>query len=103
MDIQRLRNLTTGKLHTQMEHIYEDIGALAGIEGVMTHQLPNAVEAMKPWLRKVVADPRFWDGAFDTSHTGEIEIPVMTQQERDETLDRFGKLPSPLLAFFNRK
>lgn len=25
MDIQRLRNLTTGRLHTEMAHIYQDI------------------------------------------------------------------------------
>ena len=54
MDIQRLRNLTTGRLHTKMEHIYADIEHLTGAEGVMTHQLPNACRALEPYLREKV-------------------------------------------------
>jgi len=27
MDIQRLRNLITGRLHTGMGHVYQDVGA----------------------------------------------------------------------------
>lgn len=98
MDIQRLRNLTTGKLHTQMEDIYEDIEALTGIRS-MTHQLPNVVKAITPWLRKVLADPRLWDGAFDVTHTGDIEVPTMSQQEQDEAIERFQEMPNPLASF----
>ena len=31
MDIQRLRNLTTGRLHTEMGHIYEDLELITGM------------------------------------------------------------------------
>ncbi len=27
MDIQRLRNLTTGRLHTEMAHIYQELNS----------------------------------------------------------------------------
>ena len=33
MDIQRLRNLTTGRLHTKMDHIHEDLGFIVGDDG----------------------------------------------------------------------
>ena len=35
MDIQRLRNLTTGRLHTQMTDIYMDLDYLTG-QSLMT-------------------------------------------------------------------
>ncbi len=36
-DIQRLRNLTTGILHTEIGHIYEDIESITGAKGVMAN------------------------------------------------------------------
>lgn len=96
MDIQRLRNLTTGKLHTKMTHIYEDIETITGTPGLMTHQIPNALTALKPWLLANVTDPRFWDDRFDITHVGDIELPEMSDEERDGIFARFTYLPSPL-------
>ena len=95
MDIQRLRNLTTGRLHTKMEDIYADIDTLTGEAGVMTHMLPNACRALEPYLREVAPDARLWDGAYDVSHTGQIAVPQMNAEQRDEFWKRFGALPSP--------
>jgi hypothetical protein len=99
MDIQRLRNLTTGRLHTKMEDIYEDVEFLTGEKGVMTHMLPNAFEALLPYLREVATDQRLWDGAFDTSHLGSAEVPPMNADQRAEFWSRYGALPSPLARF----
>jgi len=82
-DIQRLRNLTTGKLHTEMNHIYEDLGAIIGDDGIITHMIPRVMRAVDPWLKENVKDSRFWDGKFDTTHTGEIELPDPTKQDRE--------------------
>ena len=82
MDIQRLRNLTTGRLHTKMEDIYADIERLTGEEGVMTHMLPNACRALKPYLREKAPDERLWRDEYDTTHTGEIDVPPMDESER---------------------
>jgi hypothetical protein len=95
MDIQRLRNLTTGRLHTKMEDIYADIEMLTGKEGVMTHMLPNACRALEPHLRRVAPEARLWNGAYDVSHTGQIAVPQMTAEQRAEFWKRFGALPSP--------
>ena len=96
IDIQRLRNLTTGILHTEIGHVYEDIESITGVEGVMTHQLPNAMRAIEPWLREQLPNTRFWDGQFDVTHTGVMELSQMNDRERSEMFERFGALPSLL-------
>jgi len=43
-DSKRLRNLTTHRLHTKLDHIYEDLEWISGETGLMTHMLPNMLE-----------------------------------------------------------
>jgi hypothetical protein len=94
MDIQRLRNLTTGKLHTTMSDIYEDIEWFTRSEGIMTHQLPNAARALRAYLEKHL-DSRFFDGRYDPSHVGDVEISPMDEAEKREFQRRYAALPSP--------
>ena len=89
MDIQRLRNLTTDKLHTEISHVYEDLVFLTGELGIMTHQIPNALIAIKPYLRDKVKDPRFWDGQFDITHVGEIDISLMDEENKKHFWDAY--------------
>lgn len=96
MNIQRLRNLTTGRLHTKMEDIYEDLGIITGESGLMTHMLPRAMRAVEPWLRAHVTDPRFWDGKHDPTHTGELELPVPSDADRKAMFERYKAQPNPL-------
>ena len=96
MNIQRLRNLTTGRLHTEMGHIYEDLGDIMGERGMMTHMIPRAMRAVEPWLRENVTDARFWNGEFDQTHTGEVELPEPTGDERVAMFERYKAQPNPL-------
>ena len=96
MDIQRLRNLTTGRLHTEMDHIYEDLEFLTGEKGLMTHMLPRAMRSVEPWLRERVLDSRFWDGDFDITHTGNIDLPRPTKEDQKVFFERFASMPNPL-------
>jgi len=96
IDIQRLRNLTTGILHTEAGHIYLDIEAIVCETGIYTHMLPNACRALEPYLKKHLKDQRFWDGKFDLKHIGQVEIPVMGESEMKEFWTRYGKMESPL-------
>lgn len=89
MDIQRLRNLTTGRLHTKMQDIYQDIEFLTKTPGIFTHQIPKAADALKPWLQEKVTDPRFWEDKFDQTHIGEIELEPMTAEEVHEFFIRY--------------
>lgn len=97
MEIQRLRNLTTGRLHTKMEDIYEDLETVIG-EALMTHMLPRAIRAIEPWLREHVKDQRFWDGEYDPSHQGEFELPEATEQDRRRCLNDTKLNPTHWLA-----
>jgi hypothetical protein len=92
MDIQRLRNLTTGVLHTEMSHIYKDLEYISGNKGIMTHMIPRVLRAVEPWLREKVQDERFWDGKWDTSHTGEFHLDPMTNEEQEKMFNRFAAL-----------
>lgn len=96
MDIQRLRNLTTGRLHTDIGCIYEDIETITGEPGLMTHMLPRAMRAVEPWLREHVTDERFWDGKFDKTHTGDYELPEPTKDDRSAMFARYAAQPNPL-------
>ena len=95
MDIQRLRNLTTRRLHTEMGHVYEDLEAITG-EGLMTHMLQRALRAVEPWLREHAKDDRLWDGEFDQSHTGDVELPEPTEADRVAMFKRYEAQPNPL-------
>jgi hypothetical protein len=95
MNAQRLRNLTTGKLHTKMEDIYADVEFITREKGVMTHMLPNAHRALQQWLKEKVSDQRYWDGAYDVTHAGEFDLQPMTDTEKQDFWNRYGQLPSP--------
>ena len=96
MDIQRLRNLTTGKLHTEIGHVYEDLETITGEKGLMTHMLPRACRAIEPWLREHVTDQRFWDGEWDQEHTGEIDLPEPSAEDREKMFELYAAQPNPL-------
>lgn len=100
MDSQRLRNITTGILHTEVGHLYEDLGFLTG-QDLMTHMLPRAKNAVTPYLKKHVTDLRFWDGKFDTSHIGEFFIPEPSAGDRDDMFRLYKEQPDPLERFYS--
>lgn len=95
MDIQRLRNLTTGRLHTCIDHVYQDIEALTGEPGIFTHMLPNACRALQPYLKEVAPDQRLWEDKYDATHTGEVDVPPMNKEQAAAFWQRYGALPNP--------
>lgn len=96
-DIQRLRSLTTGRLHTtEIENVYEDLGKIIGGDGILTHMIPRIMKAVNPWLKENVKDPRFWDGMFYADHAGEIELPNPTEEERAAMFELFKAMSDPL-------
>jgi hypothetical protein len=96
MDTQRLRNLTTGRLHTEINHIYEDLEYITGMKGLMTHMLPNVMRAVEPWLKQRVIDPRYWEDKYDVSHLGQHDLEPMSDIENQLMLERYSALPSLL-------
>lgn len=96
MDIQRLRNLTTGRLHTEVGFIYEDIEYLTGEKGIMTHMLPRAMRALEPALRDQVKDARFWEDKYDTTHTGDVDVRPLNADEMAAFWAAYNAQPNPL-------
>lgn len=96
MDIQRLRNLTTGWLHTEISFVYEDLGHILGEPGLMTHMLPRAERAVLPWLREHVKDPRLWEDKYDPSHVGDYPLPEPTEEDRAAMMEIYAAQPNPL-------
>jgi len=94
-DAQRLRNLTTGRLHTKMEDCYKDLEWLCGESGLMTHMLPNMLDAAAPWLRQHVTDSKYWDGIYDPFHVGTYTLPTPAAVERDQMWNLYRSLPRP--------
>ena len=90
MNIQRLRNLTTGILHTTMSDVYADIEWLVGVKGIMTHMLPSACRALEPWLRQKLSDQRLFDSQYDPLHVGDTPINPMDSYEQGEFWKRYG-------------
>ena len=81
MNIQRLRNLTTGLAHTKsLLHVQEDLETLTGVSFV-THQLVNALPAVKAVLRRRDLPKRFWNEKYDPEHTGGIDIEPFNEAE----------------------
>lgn len=98
IDIQRLRNLTTGRLHTDIVHVYQDLELITGERGLMTHMLPNLSRAIEPWLRANVPDAKFWQDEYDVTHIGEFELPEPNSEDRKLMVERYFDQPNPLLG-----
>lgn len=95
MDAQRLRNLTTGRLHTEIGCVYQDLEFITGMSGIMTHQIPNIIHAAEPWLKEHVKDQAFWDDKHRPDHVGEYPLEPMNEAERAEFISRYEALPPP--------
>ena len=98
MEAQRLRNMTTGKLHTEMRCIYQDLEFITGENGLMTHMLPRVMDAVRPWLKSKVDDERFWDGQYDPTHEGEFPLDPMGEAEKAAAFQRYAAMPDPLVG-----
>lgn len=55
------------------------------------HIMEAVRDAVEPWLRAHVSDQRFWDGEYDTEHVGEYDLPVPTEKDRDDMLERYSR------------
>ena len=92
----RLRNLTTGILHTDIGDVYRDLGTIAGVDGLMTHQLPRVLACVTPWLKDHVKDPWMWEKKHDPKDDWELTLPEPTQADRAVMLENYKAMPDPL-------
>lgn len=84
---QRLRSLTTGLVHTDVNDIMDDLRKILGSR-VTVPTIGSAMSSIRPWLQQQGLDKRFWVKRRDAAHTGKTQLPVPTADERAEMKER---------------
>lgn len=92
----KLRNMTTGILHTNIGDVYEFLEKYLGAEGIMTHQIPSACRALEPFLKAKLSEEWFtkvWekDGLDEPA-----QITDLTQEEKKIFWESYGEFASAL-------
>lgn len=82
----KLRNVTSGILHTEIGDVYKFYEQYLGAEGIMTHQLPSAGKALDSILKRKLTDEWFTKEWIQDKEwlAKEVEIADLTQEEKDE-------------------
>lgn len=89
----KLRNITSLILHTKMDDIYTFFEEYTGENGIMTHHLPSAAEAIQPILRNKNLPEEYFIKKHITEGLDEpVELPDLTPEERKQFFDKFGEL-----------
>jgi len=78
----KLRNITTGILHTNIGDVYLFLEEYLDVKGVMTHQLPSACRALNPILKKKLSKDWFTKEWQKNGLNEPIELPNLTKQEK---------------------
>lgn len=92
----KLRNVTSGRLHTSIGDVYEFYTAYCGAEGIMTHHIPSAYKALLPILKNKLSDEWFTDEWIKTGLEETVEVPEMTQTEKTTFWESFGVYASAM-------
>lgn len=82
----KLRNITSGILHTGIGEVYNFFESYLGMDGIMTHQLPSACKALQPILKNKLSKDWFtneWIKDQNWQNT-ETEVPDLTAEEKQE-------------------
>src|SRR5690606_34745779 len=89
--VGKLRNITTGRLHTDIGQVYTFIEDYTGEKGIMTHHLPSACPALQEILKRKL-DSSWFDGEWQREGLDtEVDVPDLTEEERKEFWERFNK------------
>lgn len=89
--VGKLRNVTTGILHTNIGDVYKFFEEYTGEEGIMTHHLPSAAKALEPILKRKLSDEWFTKEWIKEDLDKEATIEDLTQDERQEFFTSFGE------------
>jgi len=91
----QILNITTGILYTPIEDIYEFFDKVIS-EGIMTHMLPRAADAIRPIMAEILPDiPGKGYGYKPDSDNSEITFEF-TDEHRQKFWKNYEELPSLL-------
>lgn len=91
MDIQRLRNITTGIIHTSSNDIRQDVAYIIGEHDIRAYMLLGMCYALTTYLQKFLPE-KFWEKTYDPTHTGEVDVPPMNEQEKLQFWESYKKI-----------
>lgn len=92
----KLRNITTGILHTNIDDVYSFIEDYTGEEGIMTHHLPSAAQALNPILRTKLPEEWFTNEWIKEGLDEPIELTDLTKEEKEQFWESFGEYAANL-------
>lgn len=79
--IGKLRNITTGILHTPVKYVYLFFEEYIGEAGIMTHHIPAALDALEPILKQKLSKEWFKKEWVTENLDEEVEIEDITEEE----------------------
>lgn len=92
----KLRNITTGILHTNIGDVYEFLEKYLGAEGIMTHQIPSACRALEPFLKsKLTAE--WFTQTWEKENLNDLaEVADLTEDEKKLFWESYGNFAADL-------
>jgi len=99
----KLRNITSSILHTEIGDVYKFFEEYLSADGIMTHHLPSACRAIIPILRDKLTDEWFTNEWIKEGLDEVVEIPDLTDDEKDIFWESFGVHASRLWDNINDK
>lgn len=87
----KLRNITTGILHTEIGDVYKFFDEYLDMDGIMTRQLPSALRALEPILKNKFPDKPEWFTKewIKTGLNDSIDLPELTLEEKGIFWDNY--------------
>jgi hypothetical protein len=92
-----LRNMTSGRLHTDIGQVYQFIEEYTGEKGIMTHHIPSACRALLPILKTKLGPEWFTDEWIKEGLSESVEVSDLTVEERKLFWDSFNGYAAELL------
>lgn len=77
----KLRNVTSGILHTKIDDVYKFYEEYVKAEGIMTHQLPSAFKALLPILKTKLPEKWFTEEWIKEGLNEVVSVPELTEDE----------------------
>lgn len=87
----KLRNVTSGRLHTDIGDVYKFYEEYCEADGIMTHQIPSAFKALLPILKGKLSEEWFTDEWIKTGLDEPAEIAELTTEEKAAFWKSFGE------------
>ena len=78
----KLRNITSGILHTTIGDVYTFFEEYLGAKGIMTHQLPSAGKSIVPILKSKLSAEWFINEWQKEGLSEKVEIDDLTETEK---------------------